>query len=468
MTPRPLPRRAIGLAVTLSALCLGPGRAARAETAQVRDDGQWKHVQVRRPEDLAGFRPVANVGYSRYGGLAGKRFKATGFFRTACDGGRWWLVTPDGYLFLSVGLCSVNLSCFDGPGVYGSEAAWAEATAALLREHGFNTLGRWSAADRFRALGRPMVYCTSLGFMGSYRHKRPQANGARGFPHETMPVFDPEWPAFCKRYAERVARTKEDPWLLGHFSDNELPFRPDALDNYLALPASDPGHRAALRFLASRGKTPRTATGADSDAFCTLVAERYYTAVADAIRLHDPNHLYLGSRIHGRCIRGPTFRGAQAVDVVSVNYYHRWSPEPDRLAEWVRLSGRPVLVSEWYAMAPGEGEDVSGAGFRVRTQRDRGLFYQHFAVGLLQHRGCVGWHWFKYGSRHKGIVTETFEPRRAVLDLMKELNRQVYPLALFFQDRRRSPTGCSNNRRQLRSPNRSHLAPFRDRGRRGV
>jgi hypothetical protein len=204
----------------------------------------------------------------------------------------------------------------------------------------------------------------------------------------------------------------------------------------LALPPTDPGRRAAVRFLASRGKTPGTATRADNDAFCTLVAERYYGAVAEGIRLYDPNHLYLGSRIHGRCIRPATFRGSRAVDVVSVNYYHRWSPEPERIADWVRLSGRPVLVSEWYAMVPDAGEEVRGAGFRVRTQRDRGLFYQHFALGLLEHPGCVGWHWFKYGSRHKGIVTETFEPRRAMLDLMGQLNRQVYPLAIFFGERR--------------------------------
>ncbi|MEA3368235.1 MAG: hypothetical protein U9R68_09000, partial [Planctomycetota bacterium] len=143
----------------------------------------------------------------------------------------------------------------------------------------------------------------------------------------------------------------------------------------------------------------------------------------------------LGSRIHGRCIRGSTFRGAWAVDVVSVNYYHRWSAEPERLAKWVRLSGRPFLISEWYAMAPGL-EKVSGAGFRVRTQRDRGLFYQNMALGLLGHPGCVGWHWFKYGSKHKGIVNPEFEPYRPLLGLMGKLNGQVYPLAAYFMDSR--------------------------------
>jgi len=418
--------------VTLLAVAV----AARAETAQLRDGRDWTPVPARRVGEVTAFRPAGPVALSRYGGLAAKRRNATGFFRTERVGDRWWLVDPDGCLFLSVGLCSVNLSCFDGPGDFGSEAKWAAATADLLCSNSFNTLGRWSDTERFRRLSPPMAYCTSLSFMGAYKNKRPAANGTRGYPNETMPVFDPEWPDFCNRYAERLADTKTDAWLLGHFSDNELPFRPNALENYLALPATDPGHQEAVRFLSSRGKAPGAATAADNDAFCTLVAERYYATVAKAIRRHDPNHLVLGSRLHGRCIRGPTFRGARAVDVVSVNYYHRWSPEADRMATWVRLSGRPVLISEWHAMALAPGEDVRSAGFRVQTQRDRGRFYQNFALGLLEHPGCVGWHWFKYGSREKGIVTESFEPRRDVMNLMRELNHQVYPLAIFFLDRR--------------------------------
>ena len=33
-----------------------------------------------------------------------------------------------------------------------------------------------------------------------------------------------------------------------------------------------------------------------------------------------------------------------------------------------------------------------GAGFPVRTQKDRAKFYEHFTLGLLQIKSCVGWH----------------------------------------------------------------------------
>jgi len=46
--------------------------------------------------------------WSRYGGWKGKRFQATGYFRTHHDGSRWWFVDPDGYVFLSNGVCGIG------------------------------------------------------------------------------------------------------------------------------------------------------------------------------------------------------------------------------------------------------------------------------------------------------------------------------------------------------------------------
>ena len=46
--------------------------------------------------------------YSKFGGYKQKQVKATGYFRTEKIDGRWWLVDPEGYLFLSVGVDCVN------------------------------------------------------------------------------------------------------------------------------------------------------------------------------------------------------------------------------------------------------------------------------------------------------------------------------------------------------------------------
>jgi len=175
----------------------------------------------------------------------------------------------------------------------------------------------------------------------------------------------------------------------------------------------------------------------DRFGFLEHAAHEYYSIVNQAIKTHDPNHLYVGSRIHGRTIVEPVFRGAGDVDVVSINYYHRWSAETERLAHWVEWSGRPFLDSEWYAMElPDPKLEVQGAGFRVRTQRDRGLFYQNMVLGLLGEPGCVGWHWFKYGgdsdTRSVGFVDRQYQPHAEMTKVMQAVNRQVYPLADFL------------------------------------
>jgi len=72
----------------------------------------------------------------------------------------------------------------------------------------------------------------------------------------------------------------------------------------------------------------------------------------------------------------------------------------------------------------------------VGTQKDRGLFYQNFALKLLESPNCVGWHWFRYQDKensNRGIVDYDFKPYPVVLKWMNELNRQVYSLRDYFQ-----------------------------------
>jgi hypothetical protein len=49
----------------------------------------------------------------------------------------------------------------------------------------------------------------------------------------------------------------------------------------------------------------------------------------------------------------------------------------------------------------------------------------------------VGWHWFKYSGDgdgfQKGIVSREYEPHTDILELMRQVNRQVYPLVEYFR-----------------------------------
>jgi hypothetical protein len=429
--------------------------------AALKPGEPWKAYPTRTLDDLPAVAATpADSGLSRYGGILARKTKATGFFYPARIEGRWWLVDPEGCLFLHKGVASVRMLGTAGSqdackAQFGGETNWSAGTTALLREHGFNGLGAWSDVERLREVAPPLVYTRTWNFMSSYGKKRGgtyQQPGHTGYPHDCIFVFDPGFESFCDQYAQSLAAGKDDPWLLGHFSDNEMPLNRSALTNYLQLPERDPGHEAALAWLRARHGEKTTAkdiTDKDAQEFLALVVERYFRTVSKAIKKHDPNHLYLGARFHGAVPRLPeVFRAAGPhVDVVSVNLYRVWTPDVDRLAMWERESGRPFLITEWYAKGMDSGlANTTGAGWLVKTQRDRGRFYQNFALALLQSKGCVGWDWFKYIDNdpaatkvdpsnvdsNKGIVNNRYVPYTPLLEAMKQLNERAYSLAEYF------------------------------------
>jgi len=399
-------------------------------------------------------------GLDQYGGRRARKEAATGFFHTAKVGGRWWLVDPDGGLFLNAGLASVRT--IPAPGAelalekkFGNKSGWAGATVQMLHSNGFNGTGAWSEDETLTVAQPRMAYTKLIGFMAGFgknhggTHPQP---GHLGYPNDCIFVFDPEFAAFCDDYAKSLAVNQPDPWLLGYFSDNEMPFPKHALTSFLGLPANDAGQVAARKFLQSRhgaSATVRDVVAEDESDFLRLVATTYFQTVAHAIKKYDPNHLYLGSRFYAVDSAKPElFRACGPfVDVVSMNYYRAWTPDAPTMQMWAHESGRPVLITEWYAKAVDSGmANTGGAGWLVQSQRERGLFYQNFTLGLLESKVCVGWHWFRYSDNdpeekgvdpsnrdsNKGIVNNRYEPYAPLLAAMKPLNERIYALADYF------------------------------------
>jgi hypothetical protein len=186
--------------------------------------------------------------------------------------------------------------------------------------------------------------------------------------------------------------------------------------------------------------------------FLGLVAQKYFSTVSRAIKKYDPNHLYLGSRLHSYELKvRQVFEAAgKYADVIAINYYRQWTPVPADMKSWEQWSGKPFIVTEWYVKGEDSGmPNYSGAGWIVKTQEDRGTFYQNFTLGLLESKCCVGFHWFKYQDNdptdksvdpsntdaNKGIITWDYDMYAPLLNKMKELNGQVYQLADFFDKR---------------------------------
>ena len=436
-------------------------RQIRAQTP----DKPWATYPTRILADVPGFAPPkAPPKVSQYGGWLAHKADKTGFFHTQKVGDRWWLVDPDGHLFLSVGLNAVSVS--DTPAAKGYQKAafgtpenWANQTALLLKNSGFNTAGCWSDTKALASAKPRLPYTLIWNFMSAYGKTRGgtyQQSGHIGYPNDAIFVFDKAFETFADKYAQKLADTKNDPYLLGHFSDNELPFYPNSLDKFLSLPKGDEGRNAAEAWAQANGVKPGAPTDAQRLAFVGFMSDRYYAITTRAIRKYDPNHLCLGARIHGRARRSPALwaSAGKYLDVIAVNDYGTWNPNLQTLHNWSQWGNdKPLLVTEWYAKGDDSGMgNKSGAGWEVATQAERGAFYQNYTLGLLAARNVVGWHWFKYADNdvtntaadpsnrdsNKGLVNIKLSPYPPLLGAMRDLNWSAYALTNYF-DKAQTP-----------------------------
>lgn len=447
VTPRPVPGYVGAEELYLRVREL-PGEPVLVEAATT-PTGTWKSYPTRTLDQLPGDVSVAPDGAtSIYGGWLAYQTNATGFFYPLKIADRWWLVDPLGYLFLHQGVAVV--STVNSPDAnaaliakFGNANNWAVATTTQLRQHGFNGAGAWSDTARLKQVPGPLVYTIIKNFLSTYS----ATNSNPGYPQ----VFEPTFAPFCQAYAQSFASTQNDPWLLGYFSDNELSFPSSMLVTWLGLTPGNSSYEEAWRWLRERygpGATAEQVTTQDRLDFLGHVWGRYYSVVNAAIKSRDPNHLYLGSRLFSSDKDRPEiFREiGPHVDVVSVNHYSQWTPDINRIRMWEAESGRPVVITEFYVKGEDSGmPNNTGAGWVVRTQADRGKFYQNFVLALLESRVCVGWHWFKYADNdpdsnpdpsnidsNKGVVSNRYEPYLDLLDAMQQLNQRTYRVVEYF------------------------------------
>ncbi|MDY3783152.1 MAG: hypothetical protein SOZ66_02715 [Candidatus Cryptobacteroides sp.] len=423
---------------------------------------------------ITGFTPGDDPDISQYGGWKTKKFgNPDGFFRVIKSGDRWWMVDPEGYAFISKGVAvfspgsserqKANLTA-----VYGSTSNWAKKESQFLKEQGFNSLGAWSQVDAVRTMSEPMPYTVIISPMGSYNgsikssgkyadgFKSGNTTSWEGYPYDFAMVFDPEFDAQVEKSLSSAAKYASDKYLIGYFIDNEIPWKDFALERCLTkMPSDIPAHKAAQEWLdARKGKTGASyseASTADKKAFIAYCLETYLQKVSSALKKYDPNHLFLGCRFNQwnyELINEDIFKVAgKYMDVISINHYQKWQPDQNAMYNWASWSGKPFLVTEFYTKGEDSGlGNTTGAGWLVKTQNDRGLFYENFVNELLKSKVCVGWHWFTYMDNdptntgadssnidsNKGIVTWDFQRYNALVNHMDKMNNCVFQLIQFY------------------------------------
>lgn len=362
---------------------------------------------------------AGNEKTSTYGGWLNWNLGGTGVYRTEQVDGAWFLVDPDGYVFYSMALNSVT----QGGGV---------DLPGELKDMGLNSTGSWSDQD----LG-DIARTPRWNFLVNFKNTDNETKEL--YEADILPVFYPEFVEFADEWAESLTADKDDPFILGHFSDNELPFHKEQLAANLNLASSNPQYIAANAWMIGRYGNSYDANDistVDEEEFSGYVAETYFRIVSAAIKKYDPNHLYIGSRIHAAGKRNPYIIAAAGkyVDVMSINFYGEWEPESgdEGMGLWNDLGNKPFLITEFYTKAEDSGlANSDGAGWLVASQEDRAIFYENFALKLMENPGSVGWHWFRYmdnNDSNKGMVDENYNWYETLRSSFSKINHNAYEL----------------------------------------
>jgi hypothetical protein len=382
--------------------------------------------------------------------------RPSGFFRAERRYGRWWLVTPDGHGFFSLGVNAVRAESrtpvtnrtfmftalpqpgttearFLNPSVQAPETwdvegtnlerglgpawrdAWPRRTVRRLEAWGFNTIGNWSDAT-----------VTSLGQMPYVTTLQIGSNPADILVNERQPIADPFDPAFSQA-ADAAARAaseglRDDSMLIGYFGANELPWR-GVGRSVLALPHPSAARTMLIdrlraeyedaRLLAAAWNMPdlvgwqqmnvplslpnpaSAKAEADLSAFEAVFADRWFQIVSEAIKRYDPNHLFLGARF-AEWTPEAVRACAQWCDVLSFNIYAR-SPSPSTATALWRALDKPVLIGEFHFGSTDRGNFWPGV-VDVAAEEARAPAYTAYLNAAVDDPNIVGCHWFAYAD----------------------------------------------------------------------
>lgn len=390
---------------------------------------------------------------------------STGYFELAQAHGRWWLVTPSGHAFFSLGVNTVhpwsgypqsfylqNVDALYGGG--HERQPWIDVTMNRLRSWGFNTIGAVSWGSVF---DEGLPYAVDLDLSCGSGH----SSCATAFPkvNARFPdVFDPRFAASVQATVQAWDPASgrgineewiNDPYLIGYWLDNELWWWHDwmvivdvraetVVEDFIEHDCSWSGKSAWVDHLRGRysnnigalNSSWGTSYGSfaqlcdvlrvaspgaiqDKNTFLAKIAQRYYDITVNAVRARDPNHLVLGTRF-AETVPDPVLPAASASDALAINYYIGIRPYElptkfrDTMAHWYNLSGKPFIVSEFSFRSPDSGLPGSrGGAYSVNTRAERADSYRNFFHYAIESPNVVGLHWFQYvdqpvQGRHDG------------------------------------------------------------------
>ncbi|MEM9329343.1 MAG: hypothetical protein AAGA85_27025, partial [Bacteroidota bacterium] len=343
----------------------------------------------------------------QYGGYGQSdyAFDATGFFYVEQRDGKWFLVSPAGNPFYSLGINGVRRKstlnnaaltrvrgredlfqrlpayedcpeCFSPDSAYlsfycnnvrnryATYEDWKSRTHRRLQAIGFNTIGNWSDT---LVMGGPVPYTFTL-------NTREAIGLTAG--HHLPDVFHPEWEAQLEEAFSKITSRQDDPYLLGYFVDNEMGW----------------GGTARLDTASYSFKALRAISGDEEKQ--RVFAEKYFATVARVIRKFDSNHLYLGCRFTRNIQRHqiPAQVASKYVDVVSVNVYSMFTQE--EMDTWYAIVQKPILIGEHHV--PPITNRALLPRYPAFDQGRRDDILINYVRTWSSYPYAIGSHWYQY------------------------------------------------------------------------
>ncbi len=337
---------------------------------------------------------------------------------------------PDGRTFWSMGVCCTGQGeKWDGynpdnPGyaahkLFPNAKSWVEDTLGKLRDNGFNSIGGWSETPLFQKHGgeKRLPYFEVL-HLGAYN----RAPWRDMFSKEHVQIVE-------QAAKDQIEKIKDDPYLVGYFSDNELGWWREALFvTYLAMDSKETGRKKFVEFVSKHYKNSWAAfqkdwttknsrfESIDGDiklkpggngmalvkGWQTYLTDHYYRQMKAAIRKYDPNRLIMGDRYCQFYYPNVVESSTRHIDAVSTNYGADWNSGENTeyfLSTLHQITKKPVIITEFYmaAMENRSGNKNSSGGFPVvQTQKEREEAVKLYLEDLGRRPYIVGAHWFQY------------------------------------------------------------------------
>ncbi|MDA7893456.1 agarase [bacterium] len=343
------------------------------------------------------------------------QFKPDGYFTLDRRKGHWWLITPAGIPFFTLGLNHIDPASLRYPenielwqNKYdGSTIKWIkESVAPNLKRWGFNTAGwvqevtvkQWQhsrpfTVDEYRALNMP--YCHLLPFTESHQWEKHTV-------HYDFQSAD--WKDWCDYVARsHCAELSTDPNLIGYFYSDCPTWVHSREANEWRGAIFDPDQ---LNTEAGRKKLRE-------------LARVYYQTIHDAIRRHDKHHLLLGDRYEANSLL-PMEVIEEALPFVDVLSFQDFRDPVTHLKYWHKKTGKPVLLAD-------------AAGLRVKEKGgfkpNNGAWYSKTLRGLFTNPGCIGFHlcgaYQRNKARRRGLLDELENPDLEQVNQMTSANEEI-------------------------------------------